>query len=62
MVVVLLVAASREPVSEGRRSVGIVMSCPADILPDDEVFHRRDSCPLENFYVSHFVLTSDLHD
>ena len=38
------------------------MSCPAEIPPDEVVFHRRESCPLENFYVSHFVLPSDLHD
>ena len=38
------------------------MSCPVEILPDEEVFHRRESCPLENVYVSHFVLPSDLHD
>ena len=38
------------------------MSCPAEILSDEEVFHRRESCPLENFNVCHFVLPSDLHD
>ena len=38
------------------------MSCPAEILSDEEVFHRRESCTLENFNVCHFVLPSDLHD
>ena len=38
------------------------MSCPADIFPDDEVFHSRESCLLENFYFSHFVLPFDLHE
>ena len=36
------------------------MSCPAEILPHEEVFHRRESFPLDNFYVSHFVLLFDL--
>ena len=58
MVVVLLVAASREPVSWHPQK----MACPAEILPGEEVFHRRESCPLDNFYVCHFVLPSDLHD
>ena len=53
MVVVLLVASSREPVAE----LGILKRCL-----DEEVFYRRESCPLENFYVSHVVLLSDLHD
>ena len=63
MVGVRLVAASREPVSEGG-SVGILKRYPvqAEILSDEEVFHRRESCPLENFNVCQFVLPSDLHD
>ena len=47
MVVVLLVAESREPVSEGGQWHPQKMSCLAEILPDEEVFHRRDSCPIE---------------
>ena len=63
MVVVLLVAGSMEPASEGGQlaSSRDVLSS-GEILPDEEVFHKRESCPLENFYVSHFVLPSDLHD
>ena len=63
MVVVLLVAASREPVSEKEVSWHPQkMSCPSEVLLDEEVFHRRESGPLENFYVCQFVLPSDLHD
>ena len=51
MVVVRLVAESREPVSEAVSWHPQKMSCPAEILSDDEVFQRRESCPLENFYV-----------
>ena len=57
MVVVLLVAASREPVSEGGELAFSKDSCPAEILRNEEVFHRS-----ENLYVSHFVLPSDLYD
>ena len=60
MIIVRLVAASREPVSVSWHPQK--MSCPAEILSDEEVFHRRESCPLENFNVCHFVLPSDLHD
>ena len=28
----------------------------------EKVCHRRESCPLENLYVRHFVLPFDLHD
>ena len=64
MVVVRMVAASREHVSEGGQLIWQTqkMSCPAEILPDEEVFHRSESCPLKNFYVCHVVLPSDLHD
>ena len=62
VVVVRLVAAGREPVSEGVSWHHQKMSCPAEILSHEEVFHRRESCPLENFNVCHFVLPSDLHD
>ena len=33
-----------------------------EILSDEKDFHRRESCQLENMYVSHFVLPLDLHD
>ena len=57
VVVVPLVAARVENLS--RKAVSWhpeKMSCPAEILSDEEVFHRRESCPVENFYVCHFVL------
>ena len=54
MVVVLLVSAREGPSSDIWHPQRV--SCPAEILSDEEVFHRRDSCPIENFYVSHFVL------
>ena len=38
------------------------VSCLAEIISDEEVFHRRESCLLKNFYVIHFVLSFDLHD
>ena len=60
VVVVRLVDASREPISEGGQLAS--SSCPAEILSDEEVFHRTESGPLDNFYVCHFVLPSDLHD
>ena len=49
MVVVRLVAASREPVSEGGQLASSKDSCPAEILSGEEVFHRGESCLLENF-------------
>ena len=61
VVVILLVDASREP----RQAVSWhpqKVSCPAEIISDEEVFHRRESCLLHNFYVSYFVLPFDLHD
>ena len=57
MAVGRLVAASRETVSEAVSSHPQKMSCPTEILSDEEVFHRRESC-----FVCHFVLPSDLHD
>ena len=59
MVLVLLVATSRKPAPESGQ---LASSCPAEIIPDEEVFHRRESCPLEKFYVSLFVLPFDFHD
>ena len=38
------------------------VSCPEEILSDEEVVHRRESFQLDNFDVSHFVLPFDLHD
>ena len=61
MVAMLLVAASGKPASEGGQLASSIFY-PAEILPDEEVFHRRESCPLENFYVSHLVLPFDIHD
>ena len=62
MVVVLLVAASREPVSEdGQLASSTDVMFSGDSL-DEEVFHSRESYPFENFYISHYVLPSDLHD
>ena len=52
VVVVLLVAASRDL---SRKAISWHP-------PDGEVFHSRESCSHENFYVSHFVLPSDFHD
>ena len=50
MVLVHLVAASREPSQKAVSWHPQKMSCPAEILSDEEVFYRRESCPLENFY------------
>ena len=61
MVVVLLVTASRDLLLQAVSWHPQKVSCPAKILSDEKVFHRNESCPLENFYVSHFVLPSDLH-
>ena len=55
MVVVFLVVASREPASAGGWSASSKVSCPAEIISDEEVFHGRESCLLETFYFSNFV-------
>ena len=50
MVIVILVAASREPVSEGGQLASSKDVLSSGVLPDEEVFHKRESCPIENFY------------
>ena len=63
MVFVLVVTACRELVSAGGQlasSKGVL--CSGDFFSDEEVFHRMESCPLENFSVNHLVLPVDHHD